>query len=486
MRRCDVAGENERSWAAEEFADVSLGDKRLDARLIKLCDRFSDAPESPINQACADWAETKAAYRFFQNNNVEVGKMLAAHRYKTAQRAKEQKTVLALQDTSYFVYTNHQKTEGLGKMSLKKGRNVKKIYSNGLIVHTCLAVTTEGLPLGLLDHKIFSRKLRKKNTSKTKPYDYLPIEDKESYRWLEALENTKAVTGGTRIVTVCDREADLYDFFKHSQQIGAPVLVRANADRTINRNSRYARKDVEKLWEHMRKQPDSGSYVVEIPKRSKTKHAKEREARTAMVSVRFGSFTLNPPRNNVKHSTEKLPDIEMHAVYVLETDPPDGEESIEWMLLTNLPVMSYEDAYEKVLWYCLRWRIEMYFKVLKSGFRVESCRLGHADRLARYLTVMSIVAWRLFMITLIARTDPATPCSTLLADHEWKVLFLKANKNKTIPKKLPSIGNVVIWIAKLGGYLARKSDGPPGTMTLWRGWKRLADLSEGWNLADQL
>jgi hypothetical protein len=176
----------------------------------------------------------------------------------------------------------------------------------------------------------------------------------------------------------------------------------------------------------------------------------------------------------------------MHAVYVLEADPPDGAESIEWMLLTNIPVMSYEDAYEKVLWYCLRWRIEMYFKVLKSGFRVESCRLGHADRLARYLTVMSIVAWRLFMITLIAQTDPATPCSTLLADHEWKVLFLKANINRTIPKKPPSIGNVVIWIAKLGGYLARKNDGPPGTMTLWRGWKRLADLSEGWNLADQL
>jgi hypothetical protein len=236
----------------------------------------------------------------------------------------------------------------------------------------------------------------------------------------------------------------------------------------------------------MRKQPDSGSYGVEVPKRSKTKHAKERKARTAGVSVRFGSFILNPPRNNVKHSTEKLPDIEMHAVYVLEADPPDGEESIEWMLLTNIAIMSYEDAYEKVLWYCLRWRIEMYFKVLKSGFRVESCRLGHADRLARYLTVMSIVAWRLFMITLIARTDPATPCSTLLADQEWKVLFLKANKKKTIPKKPPSIGNVVIWIAKLGGYLARKNDGPPGTITLWRGWKRLADLSEGWTLADQL
>ena len=163
-----MADEHETSWAAEEFAYVSLGDTRLNARLIKICNRFSDAPESPINQACADWAETKAAYRFFQNNNVEVDKMLAAHRCKTVQRAKEHKTVLALQDTSYFVYTNHPKTEGLGKMSLKKGKNVEKIYSNGLMVHTCLAVTTEGLPLGLLDQKIFSRKLRKKKYRQSK------------------------------------------------------------------------------------------------------------------------------------------------------------------------------------------------------------------------------------------------------------------------------------------------------------------------------
>lgn len=479
-------GQHETSWAGEEFAEVNLGDKRLDARLIKLCDRFSDAPESPINQACVDWAETKAAYRFFQNDNVEVGQILAAHCRKTAQRAKEHKTVLALQDTSYFVYTSHPKTEGLGKMSLKKGKNVKKIYSNGLMVHTCLAVTTAGLPLGLLDQKIFSRKLRTKKTRKAKPHDHLPIEEKESHRWLETLENTKVVVDDTKIVTVCDREADMYDFFKCSYQIGASVLVRANANRTINRNSRYAEKGVEKLWEHMSQQYETGSYTIDIPKRSKTKHCRQMEARTAIVTVRFGSFILNPPRNNIKHSTEELPNIEMHAVYVLEPNPPDGAEPVEWMLLTNLPVTSYEDAYEKVQWYCLRWRIEMYFKVMKSGFRVEACRLGHADRLARYLTVMSIVAWRLFMITLIARTDPATPCSEFLANREWKVLFLKANKNKSLPKKPPRIGEVVIWVAKLGGYLARKNDGPPGTITLWRGWKRLADLTEGWYLATQV
>jgi len=481
--------EHETGWAAEEFADVSLGDNRLNERLITLCDRFSEAPESPINQACADWAETKAAYRFFQNENVEARDIMAAHRGKTAKRAAKHNTVLAIQDTSYFVYTSHLKTEGLGKMSLKKGKNVEKIYSNGLMVHTCLAVTTRGLPLGLLDQKIFARKLRPENERRRMGgkyiQDVLPVEQKETYRWLEALTTTQKAMKDTKVVTVCDREADLYDFFKLSDQIGASVLVRANANRTVNRRSRYAETDVVKLWDHMRQQPETGAYAVEIPKRSATKHCKEREARTATVAVRFGSFLFNPPRNNTRHSSEHLPDIDMNAVYVMEINPPAGEEPVEWMLLTNLPVRSFDEAYEKVLWYCLRWRIEMYHKVLKSGFRVEACRLGHADRLARYLTVMSIVAWRLFMITLIARTDPATSCSTLLTDHEWKVLFLKANKNKTLPKKAPPIGNVIVWVARLGGYLARKGDGPPGTITLWRGWKRLADLTEGWNLATQ-
>jgi hypothetical protein len=481
--------EHATGWAAEEFADVSLGDKRLDTRLVKLCDRFSDAPESPINQACADWSETKAAYRFFQNDNVAVLDILQAHRGKTVVRARQHPTVLAIQDTSYFVYTSHPKTEGLGRMSLKKGRHVKEIYSKGLMMHTCLAVTTAGLPLGLLDQRIFSRKLRSKKARAAKcakPHDHLPVEKKESYRWLVALANTKEAMGKAEVVAVADREADFYELFKFSDQLGCPVLVRANADRTINRRSRYAEKGVEKLWEHMRQQPETGAYTIDIPQRSKTKHCKEREARTATVTVRFGPFQLNPPRNNVKHSREDLPDIAMNAVYVLEPKPPDGEDPVEWMLLTNLPVASFEEAYEKVRWYCLRWRIEMYFKVLKSGFRVETCRLEHADRLIRYLTVMSIVAWRLFAIALAARTDPATPCSTLLVDQEWQVLFRKVTGNRSLPKQPPRIGDVVIWVAKLGGYLARKCDGPPGTLTLWRGWKRLADLTEGWKLATEL
>ena len=477
------------SWAAEEFSELRLGDRRLDARLIRLCDRFSDSPESPINQACADWKETKAAYRFFQNESVDVGAIMAAHRHKTAGRAEKQDTVLALQDTSYFVYTNPPKTVGLGKMSLKKGRNVPRIYSHGLVMHTCLAVTTEGLPLGLLDQNIFARQLRPEHERRSMGarhvQDVLPVEEKESYRWLEALTATTEAVDRTQVVTVCDREADMYDFFKLSDQLGAFVLVRASQNRTVNRKSRYAEKDVARLWDHMCQQPVAGSYQIEIPQRSKTKHCEARVARTAVVAVKFGAFTMNPPRNNPKHGDEKLSDIEMHAVHVRESCPPEGEDPVEWMLLTNLPVASFDEACEKVRWYALRWRIEMYFKVLKSGFRVEACRLASAERLTRYLTVMSVVAWRLFMITLIARTDPAMPCTKFLTKQEWRVLYLKAKKGRDPPATPPTIGEAVSWIAELGGYLARKGDGPPGTMTLWRGWKRLSDLTEGWNLATQ-
>jgi len=471
------------SWATEEFAEVNLGDKRLNARLIKLCDRFSDSPESPINQACIDWAETKAAYRFFKNDNVEVEKILDAHCAKTAQRAKKHQTVLALQDTSYFVYTNHLRTRGLGKISLKKGKNVDKIYSVGLMMHTCLAVTTTGLPLGLLDQQIVARQLRTKTTGKAKPHDRLPVEEKESYRWLSALENANTSVEGYEVVTVCDREADFYDLFRCGYENDVSLLVRANTNRTINRSSRYAEKGVEKLWEYMRRQPEAGSYTIPISQVNKTRHRKKRNERIATVNVRYAKFILNPPRNHFKYNKEELPDIEMYAIYAQEPYPPNNVEAIEWMLLTNIPVSSFDSAYEKIRWYCLRWRIEMFFKFIKSGFRAEACRLSHGNRLARYLTIISIVAWRLFLITLIARTEPSTPCNRFMSESEWKVLFMKEKKGKPFPKEPPSIDKIVIWISKLGGYLDRENDGPPGTVALWRGWKRLADLTEGWNLA---
>ena len=475
------------SWAEDEFKEVDLGDKRLNSRLIKLCDSFSESPESPINQACADWAETKAAYRFFRNENVDVERIMDAHRYKTADRAAGHHTVLALQDTSYLIYTNNSKTRGLGKLSLKKGKNIDEIYSHGLVMHTCFAVTTEGTPLGIFDQKIFARESRSESTRRStggrKVHDTLPVEEKESYRWIEALEATTKVSAKNQIVTVCDRECDFYDFYLFADKSDSPVLVRASQNRTINKNSRYSEKSGLKLWEHIMSLPIAGKYTLEVTAQSKTRHCKGRKARTAQMEVRFGQFKMNPPRNHPKHKNEELPDIHLYAIHALEKNPPGGEKPIEWMLITNQPVTTFEEACERVLWYTFRWRIEMYFKVLKSGFRVEKCRLGTANRLICYLTVMSIVAWRLFMITLIARTDPSLPCSQFLSKLEWTALVAKSNRNSCPTTTPPTISEVLREIAKLGGYLDRKNDGPPGTLVLWRGWKRLIDITEGWAMA---
>ena len=271
------------SWADDEFKEVDLGDKRLNSRLIKLCESFSESPESSINQACSDWAETKAAYRFFRNKNVDVERIIGAHREKTSGRAAGHHTVLAVQDTSYLIYTNHSKTRGLGKLSLKKGKNIGKIYSYGLVMHTCFAVTTEGTPLGIFDQKIFARKPHPESKRQTaggrKIHDTLPVEEKESYRWIEALEATKKVSDNVQVVTVCDRECDFYDFFLIAGKNNSTVLVRASQNRIINKSSRYSEKSGLKLWDHVMSKPVAGTYALEVTARSKTRHCKGRKAR---------------------------------------------------------------------------------------------------------------------------------------------------------------------------------------------------------------
>ena len=321
-------GKPTEGWAAGGFGQVSLGDKRLSARLITLCDRFSDSPESPINQACADWAETKAAYRFFQNEGVAAGTVMEAHRRRTADRAECHATVLAIQDTSFFVYTSHSKTSGLGKMSMKKGAHVPEIFSMGLVMHACLAVTLEGVPLGLLDQKIFVRKLRPENerrrTGGKRVQDMLPVEMKESYRWIESMTAAKASAGSVRVVTVCDREADFYDFFKHADGLDAPVLVRASRDRTVNRRTRYAEKGVSKLWDYMGGQPAAGTCLVEVPRRAKTKRCAERMARTAVVNVSFACFTRTRPGTTRGTAPKSCPTFNLTRFFFGRSPLPKG------------------------------------------------------------------------------------------------------------------------------------------------------------------
>jgi hypothetical protein len=348
-------------------------------------------------------------------------------------------------------------------------------------MHTTFAVTTDGLPLGLLDQKINSRPPLAEEVNELKKrrgHGVLPIEEKESIRWLDSLKksNNQPALKNVEVVTVCDREADIYHLFELASSINTPFLVRAGQNRIVNKDSTYSKATGEKLWNLMSSLDCQGKIEVNVPARGKP-------ARTAVLEVRYGSFVINSPMGHIKSKTNKLSNLKLSAVYVLEKSPPDGEEAMSWMLLTNLDINSIENAVEKVKWYCLRWRIETFHKILKSGLKVEECRLGTADRLIRYLTVMSVIAWRLFYTTLIARTEPDLPCTSLLTEEEWKVLYTKIKQTKHYPDTPATIREAVRWIAQLGGFLARKGDKEPGPITLWRGWKRLCDLTEGWNLA---
>jgi hypothetical protein len=467
------------NWAINELNFTNLGDKRLNQRLIQLADRFIASPESPINQACCNWAETKAAYRFFQNDSFSYQEILRSHVNATKQRCMDYKTILAVQDTSYFTYTSHKKTEGLCSLTKKAGKNKKELITAGLIMHTSLALSPEGLPLGILDQKIYSREPLSKEMKEIKQKSHnnaLSIEEKESYRWLESLQNSNNVllsTENIQLITICDREADIYDFFLLSDIIHSQVLVRANHNRTVNKKSTYSENSGEKLWDFVESKKCQGTIKIKIPAQDK------QSARIALCNVYFSKIILNPSRNNIKSKNEKLPNLNLFAIYIKEKNAQENIDPIDWMLLTNIPIITFEEALEKINWYCLRWRIEVFHKILKSGLKVENCRLSKADRLIRYLSLMSIVAWRIFWITLISRVSPKTSCIIFLNDIEWKVLFFKFNDKKRIPKTPPSIQTCVIWIAQLGGFLARKSDKEPGITHIWRGLKKFSNILEG-------
>jgi len=467
---------NQNNWAEKEFEMLDLNDERLNQRLIKISQRFLESPESHINKACGDWGETKAAYRFFQNEQVDYKKIIQAHAQMTQARADQEDTILAIQDTTYFNYSNHPKTGGLGVLTRVQGKH-KEIRTLGLCMHTTLGITPEALPLGIFDQNIFSREELpnvKKELKKKSHNTALSIEEKESFRWLESIRETVTSIQGRnkRIVTIADREADIYELFLLADRLKTNFLVRVSRNRKINKTAIHSENSGEMIWAFMKKQPLKGRIQVKVPRKDK------QPERLATCHIKYGKINVLPPRYYIGSKEGNLK-LELYAIHILEGNPPKGYDGIEWMLLTTIPINSFEDAVEKVKWYCLRWRIEVYFKVIKSGFKVEDCRLESGDRLIRYLAVVSIVAWRVYWLTLVSRTAPEASSVLFLNDFDWKILFAKFNPNQQIPNQPPTMKRISIWIARLGGFLARKGDGDPGIIHMWRGLNKLANMIEG-------
>ena len=450
-----------KSWAAVEFSKIRLKDKRLNLRCQKVARALEQQSTEPINQACEDWADTKAAYRFFDNEKVSAEKILAPHYQRTVKRMKSHALVLAVQDTTFLNYTHHPQTEGLGEIGTKAQNQ------RGFGMHSTLVVTPQGLPLGLLTQQFFERPIGEASHTASE-IQKLPIEEKESYRWIEAFEQVIALTPEeVQVVTVCDREADFYEMFVMAKEKHADLLVRANTNRRLDEEAKY-------LWAKVESQGKAGNLTVDIVGNDK------RKARQAIVSVRFCTVTLKPPW---RPQQKKLPPITLTAILVREDNPPaDIKDAIEWLLLTNTIVNDFSQALQVIEWYCCRWQIEVFHKIIKSGCRVEDCRLQTATRLQNYIALMSVVAWRLQWLTYINRTNPQEPCTAVLTPIEWQALYMRIHKTSVLPASPPSTHQAIRWIAQLGGFLGRKSDGEPGIVVIWRGWQRLQDFATTWEL----
>lgn len=447
------------SWAADELQHADLGDARLNRRLVKIVEKAAAHPESSVPEASDGWAETKATYRFWDLKQVTPEAIRRAHTESTAERVGACSTVLVVQDTTNLDFTRHAAVTGLGYLDAARLR--------GLKVHSALAVSGFGVPLGLVHQEVWIRDpedLGKKPHRRSRE-----IEEKESQRWLTALQATQeALPDEVRVITVADQEADIYDLMAAPRRIGHELLIRGCRDRRVGG-------DVPYMWDAMHSKPVQGHYTLWLQANE------DREARNAELTVRYGGVEIQPPHHH-KRRTQLRP-ITLNAILVEEEEPPAGVEPVRWLLLTTLVVDSLEAAKQLILWYGFRWLVERYHYVLKSGCHIEKLQLETADRIQRALATYCIVAWRLLWLTYEARRHPDAPCSGALSDEEWHCLFHATHPSTALPEHLPSLHEAVRWIAQLGGFLGRKRDGEPGVKTIWRGLRRLADIMIGWTMA---
>ena len=455
------AAPDPRDWAEEEFHRVVLGDARLKQRLYVLARDFYAQPEANIPQACESRTKTQAAYRFFGHPEVQRDLLLAAHKAATLRRLRGETVALAVQDTMMLNYSGHLAAEDLGDIGTKAGQ------TKGLIVHETMAFDVQGLALGLLDVQTWIRKPEhhgKKGVRKTKP-----IKDKESYKWLKSFEAVRAAQGQlprTLLVSVGDREADIYELFERAVAAGEgqpKLLVRASQNRVLREEQGH-------LWEWMQQERVAGTLEVEVPRKP---GQKKRQARLA---ISFSAVELTAPKG-------RSGSVKLWAVYARELHPPRGVEPLAWMLLTTLGVESFEQAVEKVRWYMVRWKIEVYHKVLKSGCRLEDRQMRSRKELEACLAVDLVVGWRILHLTERSRRFPEETCGVHFEDYEWKALVWYVNKTEPSKAQEPTLRTIVRMIASLGGFLGRKCDGEPGCQTLWRGWRRLKDIIECYLLA---
>jgi len=466
-------------WAQNEFGGAPLGDVRLSRRLVSVAADKAEVPSRAYSGvAKGDWPRVKAYYRMIDqpdDSAVTMPNILLPHRQRTIRRMQGQKTVLCVQDGSDLNYNNLDQCKGLGEIS----KNQTGAKSRGLHLHSTFAVAPNGLPLGVLRADCPAPK--GKSPEDERPACEIPIEEKKTFTWLEHhrdLVELSATMPNTRLIDVCDREADFFEMFDEQRQHDrVDLLVRAQYNRNIT-------EEPFKLFAAVRQTEVQSQVRVHIPrqsarpKKSKQKARAKRPGRTSNLAVRYMRVQLPAP----EHHQGKEP-IDIWIIHALEQNPPENTKAIEWFLLTTMDITSAENAEQCLRWYCLRWRIEDWHRVLKTGCRIEKLAHDAAERLRRAIAINLVIAWRIMLMTLMGRETPELPAEVLFSDVELRTLRAFSKKNGLNPPLL--LGEAVRLVAKIGGYLGRNNDPPPGHQLLWQGYAEFQFMCMGFALLEE-
>ena len=440
----------------------SVAGSSFKKRLVQVATAITANPQHSLPKACDDWADLKGAYRFLSNARVEPDAIQEPHRRQTRARCAEHPVVLCLQDTSELDFTRHKKVRDLGPIGDGRGR--------GLSQHTALAVTPDRQVLGVL-HQQWTKRIEVPEGETRAERLARP---KKSDVWPNAVIAARTPPPGTRMIHVCDREGDSFETMQACEDHGVGFLIRAQHNRHVNSGT-------DKLWPFLAKQPVIARRKIELPAQHR------RRARTAKLAVRCTKVTLEAPKGDPRFTTPR----EVWAVYVTEEGPPKDVEPLEWMLLTSEPTETAEEAWLRVDWYTVRWLIEEFHKVEKSGCRLEASQLDDAADIKRLAAVIAVTAVRLLMLRNLAHratngSSPGQDPAVLQRAVPWLWIFVVARANKKNPLDPKQLTPREFWlrIARQGGYIGRRHDGRPGWSTIWKGWYDFMFMFQGAELMD--
>lgn len=428
-------------WIDNEIDKKSFRDKRLGDRLRLILGQLSGAIGKPIPMACQDWANTKAAYRFLSNDTVSEAEILSGHFQATRERvAAIDAPILVLQDTTEFTYkrSNSDRIGSIGTTSVGRDLhgNPERRTICGLLMHGSLAITTEGLPLGLCAAKFWTRsKFKGTNALKRRINPTrMPIEKKESFRWIENMRQSSELLGTPeKLIHVGDRENDIYEFFCAAQEIGTHFLVRTCVNRLAGEGKHT-------IADEMAEVQVQGTHYIRVG---------AGEDDIAKLELKYKQIRVLPPIGKKK----KYPPQILTIIHAKEQEKPTNRPRIEWKLITDLPITSSQEAVEKLEWYAERWKIETFHKVLKSACRAEDVLLRSTERIVNLIAIFCIISWRIFWLTMINRTAPTAHPQLALSEIEIATLDrLKPDKDTNSQKTLSTY---ILKIACLGGISSK-------------------------------